>query len=140
MDSELYGNKPSPDQLMTEARARIIWGEPLADVRSFLVSNGVGQPVCDARLAEFMPERNQELKRIGLRNLLTGIVLFGLGGSALGIAIPHASATSGTMMSLGLVLMVALLGLWKLVRGIMYLVRPQSEDGSIPDIESDPME
>jgi hypothetical protein len=48
----------NPDKFISEARARIIWGEPSASVREFLVSNGVSGWVADAKLKEFELERN----------------------------------------------------------------------------------
>jgi hypothetical protein len=41
---------------------------------------------------------------------------------------------SGIMKVLALIVMVVFYGFWKLGKGIVYLVRPQSERKSIPDI------
>ncbi len=131
----------SADKVMAEARARIIWGEPVSSVREFLVSNGVSDPLADAKLKEFELERSQELRRIGLRNVLTGLVLTGAAGVTLYLGFRTASATSGIISALAVVLLAGVYGLWKLVKGARYLVRPQSEHKSIPDIvQSDPLE
>lgn len=119
---------------MTEARARIVWGEPSSSVRDFLISNGVSDLVADAKLKEFELERRRELRGIGLRNLLIGIVLTGCAGITLYMALRMASASSGIIKALALVLLAGMYGLWKLVKGVVYLVRPQSEHKSIPDI------
>ncbi len=68
------------DNFIAEARARIIWGEPSSSVRRFLISNGVPDLVTDAKLKEFEVERSRELRRIGLRNVLIGVVLTGAAG------------------------------------------------------------
>jgi len=134
-------NKIEPDKLISEARARIIWGESSLSVRDFLISNGISDMAADAKLKEFELERNTELRKIGLRNVLIGIALTAAAGTTLWIALLHASATSGIVKALALVLLVGCYGLWKLVNGIIYLVRPQSEHKSIPDIiESDIIE
>ncbi|HWW03254.1 MAG TPA: hypothetical protein VNZ64_26365 [Candidatus Acidoferrum sp.] len=122
------------DKFMTEARARIVWGEPSSSVRDFLISNGVSDLVADAKLKEFELERRRELRGIGLRNLLIGIVLTGCAGITLYMALRMASASSGIIKALALVLLAGMYGLWKLVKGVVYLVRPQSEHKSIPDI------
>ena len=128
------------DNVITEARARIIWGEESSNVRDFLIANGVPAWETDARLKEFERERRRELRRIGLRNVLIGIVLTGAAGATLYIALPQGSG-SGWTRALALVLLAGVYGLWKLKNGIIYLVRPQSEHKSIPDIEqSDPFE
>lgn len=139
MDSELYGNKPSPDELMTEARARIVWGEPSADVRAFLLSNGVAPSDADAKLRVMVRERNQELRGIGLRNLLIGLVIFGIGVTFLVFTYPHPGIRSRQVKGFILAFGLTCYGFWRLLKGILYLVRPQSEDGSIPDIEEDPL-
>jgi len=122
------------DKLMSEARARIIWGEPSLAVRDFLISNGVSVLVADAKLKEFEFDRNRELRRIGLRNVLVGGLLTVAAGITLYMTSPIASATSGLIKALAVVLLAGLFGFWKLVKGVVYLVRPQSEHKSIPDI------
>jgi len=54
----------SADKFISEARARIIWGEPSLTVRDFLISNGVSDLVADAKVEEFMLERNRELRSL----------------------------------------------------------------------------
>ena len=129
-----FGNNMIANEFIVEARARIIWGEPSSSVRDFLISNGISDVVADAKLKEFELERNRELRMIGLRNVLIGILLTGAAGITLYIALPHSSATSGFIQALGVVLMAGVYGLWKLGKGVVYLIRPQSEHKSIPDI------
>jgi hypothetical protein len=124
------------DNLITEARARIIWGEASSSVRDFLIANGVPALEANARLKEFEGERRRELRRIGLRNVLIGLVLAVAAGITLYIGLPQGSGfTSGWTRALALVLLAGVYGLWKLAKGVLYLVRPQSEHKSIPDIE-----
>jgi len=125
------------DKVISEARARIIWGESSLSVRDFLISNGISDMVADAKLKEFALERN-----IGIRNTLIGTVLTGAAGITIYIALPLSSGlSSGIARASGVVLLGGLYGLWKLVKGVIYLVRPQSEHKSIPDIiESDIIE
>ena len=129
-----FGKDMNADKFISEARARIIWGEPSSSVRDFLISNGVPDLVTDAKLKEFEVERSRELKRIGLRNVLIGIVLTGAAGITLSMTFPIASATSGSIKVLAVVLLAGLYGLWKLMNGAVYLLRPRSEHKSIPDI------
>ena len=129
------GNDLEPDKIIVEARARIIWGDSILSVREFLTSNGFSETVAAAKIKEFMRERNTELRRMGTRNILIGVVLTGAGGITLYFALPIANGfTSGFNRGLAWVVLAVLYGLWKLVKGIVYLVRPQSEHKSIPDI------
>jgi hypothetical protein len=123
------------DKIMTDARARIIWGESPHSVRDFLVSSGVSVDAADSKVLEFQLERNRELRRIGLRNVLIGGVLAAAASIALYLSFPIASATSGIVRALAVVLLAGLYGWWKLIKGIVYLLRPQSEHKSIPDIQ-----
>jgi hypothetical protein len=130
-------NNMEPDKLLSEARARIIWGESSLSVRDFLTSNGISETVADAKIKKFNLERSAELRRIGLRNTLIGVVLTGAAGGVIYWIFPSFS-TSGSARVYGVLGVIGLYGLWKLVKGIIYLVRPQSEHRSIPDIvESD---
>lgn len=130
-----------PDKVITEARARVIWGESLAEVHEFLITNGVSAEDAQRWLRGFESERNRELRRIGLRNTVVGALLTGSAGVTLYFAWTVASATLGIVKVLAVVLLAGLYGLWLLVKGIVYLVRPQMEQRSIPDIiQSDPVE
>lgn len=131
----------SADKIISEARARIIWGAAGRPVEEFLIANGISPEVAQAKLAEFELERRCELRRIGLRNVVIGSILTGAAGLALYVAFGVASATSGIVQALAVVLLAGLYGLWKLWKGVAYLVRPEAEHGSIPDIaQSDHIE
>ncbi len=125
----------STDKIILEARARIIWGERSFAVREFLTSSGVPAAVAEAKLREFELERSQELRRIGFRNVLIGGTLAGAAGVTLYLAFAIANAGSGIIKALAVVLLAGLYGLWKLVKGVTYLARPQAEHRSIPGIE-----
>ena len=124
-----------PDKVITEARARIIWGDSAASVRDYLVSHGISSSVADAKLREFSLERNRELRRIGARSVLIGGSLTGAAVFTFIITSHLTISASGIAKLQALALMAGGYGLWKLWTGIVYLVRPQSEHKSIPDID-----
>jgi len=130
------------NQLFTEARAKIIWGEPPLAVRVFLTSNGVPRTVAEAKVKEFVGERNMELRSIGMRDVFIGAVLLGVAGFIAFIVFRASlGSSSGIAKVLVLAALAALYGLWKLVNGIIYLVRPQSKNQSLPDMDdSDPLD
>lgn len=75
---------------------------------------------------------------MGIKDTLIGIVLTGVSGFLIYYLlsqseIPHSTARAGK--GLGILMLGAGYGLWKLVNGIIYLVRPQSEHQSISDLE-----
>jgi hypothetical protein len=126
------------EKLITEARAKIIWGEDAESVREFLISNGMSGPEADEQIKAFTLERNREIRKLGIKNTLIGAVLIAISGIAIHflLAIPK---SSGWYLSAGrgvaISVLVGFYSLWKLTNGIIYLVRPQSEHQSISDLE-----
>ncbi len=77
-------------------------------------------------------KRASELRWIGFQSVLTGIViLFGMGCLCFIFLDEGAGLQSGsysTRKGLGFLLLGGVLGLWMIVRGVIYLVRAQSGD------------
>ena len=108
-----------------------------------MISNGMsGADARTVKIKEFNLERNREIRGIGLKNILIGGAL--TGGAGIGIYLymtyghDHGGpgyGRHGYGRALGFLVVAGTYGLWKLLNGIVYLVRPQSEHKSIPDIE-----
>ena len=125
------------DQVISNARARIIWGETSSSVRDFLVSNGVSDTIADTRIREFIVERNVEIRKLGIRSILIGVtVLVASGGLVAYLMFIYGWRIVMVQFARGFVTLVVigLYGVWKLLRGVIYLVNPQSEHKSISDI------
>jgi uncharacterized protein YjeT (DUF2065 family) len=126
--------------IIVEARAKIVWGDSPQVVREFLVINGIDQATADAKIREFQNERNRDLRKLGLVNLVVGVPLI---LSAIGVFcyfVPH-SFSSGMAKGLTGVVIAGLFGIVKVIRGVSYLLRPQSEHGSLADLpDPDAME
>jgi len=125
-----------PDDLIVEARAQIIWGEPSSSVHFFLTSNGMSAADADAKIKEFNAERNTEIRKTGLKNTFIGAVLAGGAGLLLYMSLEHSSSIMSYRSARGIAVIVlaGLYGIWKLVNGLIYLVRPQSEERSITEL------
>ena len=126
------------ESLIAEARAKIIWGEPIPAVRAFLTSQGMSVTDADTKIHEFMRERDAEIRGLGLKKTLIGLGLIGVSAIlfytlfAVWDNLPELRGR--TAGGYGIVALVAFYGLWKLVDGIVYLIRPKSEHGSVPDL------
>ena len=116
-----------PDDLITEARAKIIWGEPSSSVRSFLTSNGMSETDAAATIEEFDAERNAEIRKIGIKNTIIGGVLTGLAGILLYLILGQDNSGMNYRSAI-------IVGVIMLMNGIIYLVRPQTEEKSITEI------
>jgi len=126
------------DNLVSEARARIIWGDSASDVRYFLISSGLPESDANARIREFSLERNQEVRKCSIRRILVGAALVLPGAFEvyllLGKAPIHGSLV-GHGRAMGFAFALALYGLWKMTNGIIGIIRPQSEHDSIADMK-----
>jgi hypothetical protein len=123
-----------------EARARIIWGESSLSVHDFLTSNGLSAAEADSRIIEYQHERNAEIRKIGIRSILIGLLVASLTILAMYLVLWPLDRGSIAYANRGVaaVACVGLYGLWKVGIGSVYLIWPQSVRKSVPDIgESD---
>ena len=130
-----------PDKIITEARARITWGDSAASVRDYLVQNGISKTEADGKIKVFNAERNAEIRKIGIKNTLVGIFILAVSSTLFYLRIKDLQFSdrsvrtlSGRGAELGVLGFGIFFGLWKLVNGIVSLVRPQSKEGSISDM------
>jgi hypothetical protein len=133
----VFGKKMITDDFIVEARARIIWGDEPASVRCFLTSNGMAAAEADAKIEELTLERNAEIRKLGIRDVLIGVVLMAAAIFFFYMLFARSHIPGQTVRSgkgYGVLAVAALYGLWRLVNGVIRLVRPKSEHGSIPDI------
>lgn len=130
-----------PDDLISEARAKIIWGDPASSVHDFLTANGISDLDADAAIDQFHAERNTEIRTIGIKKIFIGVALTIGAGIFFFLSFKHAdmdkmnSTSARAFMGTALVIAIGgFYGFWKLIDGVIYLVRPQSEDKSISEI------
>ena len=130
------------NDLIVEARARITWGEEADSVRLFLISNGMSEGEANDLINNLTIERHVEIRKLGIKEVLIGVSLLGAVGVFLYLFINSAktSPISDTTSARGYVfcaiitLYAFIYGLWRLMNGIIRLVRPKNDEGSIPDI------
>ena len=123
----------TPEQVITEARARIIWGDSAASVRDYLLSNGISDTSADARLAEFVAERDAERRARGLRDVLTGLLLLVASGGVLLVPLLIYGRSfswsvvlggfRGLVPSLIMLVAIVLFGSFKLLRGVFSICK-----------------
>lgn len=125
--------RPIPEPLITDARAKIVWGEPVPAVMEFLQKKGVGRTEAQALLAELVSERSREIRRIGLRKLWTGLPL---------ILLPLAydffiRVTGHGRAKLYAVFFVAgAYGLFRAIDGLIMVLRPKSVTRDLTKIDA----
>ena len=128
------------EQLVIEARAKIIWGEPAASVRQFLVANGFSEAEAEAEISRHQRERYGSIRRQGIVGIMVGVPLVIAGVAIIQHVLHYDRSAAGVMsyrglsVEMGAGLLAGGYGLWKLVDGIFALVKPSSEDRSLTDM------
>jgi hypothetical protein len=121
-----------PDKLITDARARIVGGEPPASVHNFLVSNGFSDMAADAIIDEFSLERGRALRKTGVRSILIGTVLIVVSVFMFWVLVRQPFPRTGGISTMDAIegaaasLPLGLYGIWMLGKGISSVIRPQS--------------
>ena len=124
------------EKACAEARAKVMWGETLSTVRAFLASKGISPSEIDTRVEELNAERNAEIRKIGIRNMVTGIAVL-CGGIAILYPIFRyfdSLTQVNRPIFFGLFVVAGLYGIWKLGRGIVWVLCPQVEHRAVSDI------
>lgn len=102
-----------------DARARILWGDPVASVLDGMMEAGVEGGFAQTVVEEAMKERGAEIRKSGIREILIGIPILALGGGAFLLVV-----FSG-MISIVLVggsLTAAVYGVFRVLRGVTRLL------------------
>lgn len=126
----------SPENLIVEARARIIWGEAPSSVHYFLISNGMSAVEADIEIKKFSAERSSEIRRVGFRKALIGTAIVCVAGISFYFTFRNTNTffpSKGGRAMFGDAL-AGLYGMWMLVNGLVCILRPKSEHRSIPDL------
>ena len=122
--------------ILSEARARIIWGESAASVHGYLITNGIAREMAGLKIREFLAERNRVIRRNAIKKIVLGGGLF----AAAVLFVLHAATNRNfswserTAKGVAVICLVGIYGFCKLINGIIYLVRPQCETESITEI------
>jgi len=126
-----------PDVILTNARAKITWGDSAASVRDYLIDHGVSAAEADAMIKQLVRERNAAIRAIGIRRVLIGAPLLFISILLTWYLISDEQTLyhRTTYRISGFLILMGLFGLWKLIGGLMFLLRPQADDESIADIE-----
>ena len=133
---------PIKDPLLSDARARVIWGEPLEDVKKHLVAGGLATGQADSLVREFEAERIADLRKIALRRIYLGLgfavasyaVLWWLFNKS-GLVLAPRGLRRRVKGILFIGIAGGLFGAWKLYSGLFLLIVPRSETRQLSDVE-----
>ena len=134
MHDERFGLEMNDEHeaILVEARARIIWGSRVSEVREWLQSRGVAQEQIDTIVQRAQRERAIEIRKVGLRDIVIGVLLFSL-SAVFFVALPLHGGVYARPSITGL---FAVLGVWRVAEGIWRLFCGNTIRGSLTDIDS----
>lgn len=123
----------NPDKLAWEARAKIMWGDSASDVKDWLVDNGLSSHEIAGILARCLKERDVEFRKRGMVEIIIGLALVVgplafVGTMILALRMIHAGLA-------GLCYLVVLYGLYRLGRGVCWVIRGGRSEGSLSNHE-----
>ncbi len=130
-----------PENLIAQARAKIIWGEPSQSVRIFLTSNGIADTDADATIKELCAERHAEIRRIGLRRTFFGAAILAASSLLIFLSVLRVdldkidySEMRGRIVVAVAAGFAGLYGAFKIIDGVLYFCRAKSDTGSLSDM------
>jgi hypothetical protein len=127
---------PVLKKLIIDARARIIWGESIEDVRNWLSACNIQKEEIDLVVDHCVRERGAYIRSMGVKDVVIGILLLLLGiADIIYISSPHYIHVPHRSCGYGLSLLLAGLGLWRLGTGVSRIIDGAKTKGSIPDME-----
>jgi len=125
MDSDLR-----VERLLSEARTKIIWGDPVDEVREWLEDRSVSSQRIDEVVAESLEEREIGFRKKGITELVIGAVV--VVPSLLFLGVAH--LIGGTYLGIAFLWYAVLLyGFCRCARGAWWLLRGAKSEGTLAD-------
>ena len=119
------------EQIIRECRAKIMWGESRDSVLQYMQESGIGDKDAAAYLDALFRERATDIRKTGIKKILIGsfwiivLIAYLLFGALVGVI---------ELKLLALAIIAAVVGLWKIVEGITYILKPSSESGDLSNV------
>jgi len=121
------------EKAMTEANARIVWGDEPPEVVLYLRTQGFDAADANNLVKGFVKERNADIRACGIRKTVIGALCLPVAGFCFYDAMNSTSAISagGRGGGLSIAVGLALWGLWCVINGLCMLFSPKSEHGDL---------
>src|SRR5215467_2336762 len=118
------------EQLQSEARAKIFWGESKENVTTYLQSQGLRDEEIRPLLESILEERAASVRSSARKNILLGI------GLILVPIITYVVLLQSPIFPIKVfaaTVLVGLIGGWKLVQGILHLSNPNLQKSDLSE-------
>ena len=114
-----------------EARAKVLWGEPRAEIREWMIDAGVDATYADQVIGAAMKERGAEVRAQGLKDLVVGILIFAVGAGLLVVVLMSGMISVVLVGGSGA---GAAFGLFKMLRGLGRMIAGGRANVDVSDL------
>jgi len=119
------------ENLIRDARAKVTWGESRESVLDFFQQNGVGDKDAISYIDALFRERAADIRKTGIKKILIGIFFIALLLAYIAISMFIGVIEIKLLVIAGI---SALVGGWKIIEGISYILKPSNESGDLSRI------
>jgi len=119
------------DHVLNEAKAKVIWGDSIDEVRTWLDGQGISSMQADEILAACVKERAVEFRKRGIAEVIIGALVF-----VLPLLVVAAMYFMGIIFVwiAALCYLTALYGLFRCAKGLWWLLRGAKSEGSLAEV------
>ncbi|HZP59224.1 MAG TPA: hypothetical protein VFB27_02790 [Opitutaceae bacterium] len=112
-----------PEPIVTEARAKLVWGEPPAKVLAYLREKNLGDKDAMEALRELLAENAQDRRRDGFKKILGGAFLILL---PIGYYLLARTVGFIQLKLFSILILLGIIGIWRCLDGIFMILRPNT--------------
>ena len=116
------------ENLIRDARAKVTWGESRESVLDFFQQNGVGDKDAISYIDALFRERAADIRKTGIKKILIGIFFIALLLAYIAISMFIGVIEIRLLVIAGI---SGLVGGWKIIEGISYILKPSNESGDL---------
>ncbi|HLX62224.1 MAG TPA: hypothetical protein VKX17_13165 [Planctomycetota bacterium] len=125
------------EDLIHQVRARVSWGEAPDSIAKWLADEGVEQKTIDDILDAAYREREAQVRKLGMSEMIKGLLIAAVFGALLYFRIQFTVNTTTRRSASGFAFCVGgvIFGLVRFVRGLLWLMQGKSVRGSVGDLD-----
>lgn len=119
------------EHIMRDCRAKIMWGESREAALHYLQANGVGDKDAMAEIELIFRERAADIRKTGIKKIVIGCFWIAVLLGYLAICVYLGFVQ---LKLLAVAIVAAVVGLWKVIEGIGFILRPSSHSGDLSNL------
>jgi hypothetical protein len=122
------------DKISSEARARIIWGDTIPEVKDWLRSKGLSVVQIECVITSSIQERSAAIRLKGIRNAIVGSILIVVSTLLFIWLFNTKHHYISNYRGSYIVALLYVFGAWRLGMGLYYIISGSKASGSLTDM------